>query len=84
MHLETLLYIALQAGNELSPAPGYSIPDFASLARATHRSIQAEGEVARRATISYEAQTIEIGMNDDDKDLEEYDEKHEFGWDVES
>jgi hypothetical protein len=83
MHLETLLYIAIQASNSLSPAPGYSIPDFITLARCWDATIAAEGD-SRKMVIDFEATEIELGLSDDDEDLEDYDDMHVFGWDVES
>lgn len=83
MHLETLLYIAIQASNRLLPAPGYSVPDFTSLSRSWDASVAAEGE-ARKTILEFEATKITLGLDDDDEDLQGYDEKHVMGWDVES
>lgn len=82
--METLIYIALQASSELKPIKGFAVPDFKSLARFWNSSVKSEGS-ARHSLIAYEATTLSLGHNDDDTrdDSIPFDEKHEFGWDVE-
>ncbi|BGP74099.1 hypothetical protein NBRC10513v2_007531 [Rhodotorula toruloides] len=89
MHWETAIYICLQACTSLNIPPGMAIPDFASLSRLTDREIAHElavlGPNARKQRLSFEAQTIEVGHDDDDRVDEQlaFDPSHEFGWDVE-
>lgn len=82
-HLETSLYIALQASEDLDRPIGWSAPDWNSLARAWDEENALDGE-KRRMVLEYPGQIISIGQNDDDRDLEEYDPAHNFGWDCES
>lgn len=82
LHLETSLYIALQACERLNLPSGFSIPDFASLARGWNETVRFEGE-KRMSKLNFEAQEVTLGHEDNDSDLEAYDEKHELGWDPE-
>lgn len=82
LHLETSLYIALQACERLNLPSGFSIPDFESLARGWNETVRFEGE-KRMSRLEFEAQEVTLGHEDNDADLEEYDEKHELGWDPE-
>lgn len=82
MHLETSLYIALQAAPELQRPVGWSIPDYASLARYWDAAVAVDGE-HRKQILNFEAKTIDIGHDDDDDDFEDFDPAHEYGWDVE-
>ncbi|KAM0279843.1 hypothetical protein ACHAQH_004394 [Verticillium albo-atrum] len=73
MHMETLLYMMLQSDKTQAP-PHTERPDFEKLA-----------EEARQARVTNDwhgvpAQSIVVGMDDDEKDLEN---KGYFGWDNE-
>lgn len=83
--METLVYIALQASSSLLPISGWRAPDFGSLSRSWDRSIKAQG-ISRQAVLDFGAKKSALGHDDDDRkdDDEAYDEKHEFGWDVET
>lgn len=89
MHWETAIYICLQACTSLNLPPGMAIPDFASLARLSQREIAHEravlGADARKQRIAFDAQTVVVGHDDDDRvdDQVAFDPSHEFGWDVE-
>lgn len=89
MHWETAIYICLQACTSLNIPPGMAIPDFASLSRLADREIAHEravlGPNARQQRLTFDARTIEVGHDDDDRVDEQvaFDPSHEFGWDVE-
>lgn len=84
MHLETLLYMLVQIGDQVNAPPGFHQPDWAALKAVSDR--QALMEESAAAVIEYPAQTVRLGQ--DDKDLE--DDKHPFnskqalGWDNEN
>ncbi|KAJ8291470.1 Ergothioneine biosynthesis protein 1 [Rhodotorula toruloides] len=90
MHWETAIYICLQACTSLNIPPGMAIPDFASLSRLADREIAHEravlGPNARQQRLTFDARTIEVGHDDDDRVDEQvaFDPSHEFGWDVEN
>jgi formylglycine-generating enzyme required for sulfatase activity len=80
MHLETLIYITLQAAPQLQPIKHWRAPDFASLSRSWDSHVQPQ------SLVSYGTTTIAIGHDDDDRldPSTAYDPAHEYGWDVES
>lgn len=70
MHIETLLYMLLQSDKTLPP-PHVQVPDFERLAREA-KKMRAENE-----WFDIPAQTINIGLDDPENDLES---KGHFGW----
>lgn len=87
MHLETLLYIALQCPSPtpLHAPPGFALPDFPSLARGWNAQVAADGPEERKRILVFDSREIVIGVDDDDEDREEveWDEAHVVAWDVE-
>lgn len=83
--METLVYITLQAANDLNEVEGFQTPDFKSLARFWNSSVKSQGRLARSKILSFPAQTITIGQDDDDTmdSTAPFEESHAFGWDVE-
>lgn len=98
LHQETLLYMLAQSADTLPPA-GFSIPDWASLARQWDAEDKAiGGEEARTALLNFKADYVTIGHDDDDTqdrdfkvtkpsaDVRELNRQlgnPEFGWDNE-
>ncbi|KAI9897777.1 hypothetical protein N3K66_007633 [Trichothecium roseum] len=73
MHIETLLYMLIQSDKTLPP-PHVEVPDFERLAR------EAKKMRAENKWFNIPAQTINIGLDDPENDLES---KGHFGWDNE-
>lgn len=86
MHMETLVYIVLQAADSLQPTKSFLTPDFKSLSKSWNSSIKTQGKVARSTILEFESQSVKVGQNDDDRqDLSApFDEQFSMGWDVES
>ncbi|GAA6059119.1 hypothetical protein JCM10212_003866 [Sporobolomyces blumeae] len=90
MHFETSVYICLQACSSLNHPLGTTLPDFPSLARFEARRLEHErtllGSDARAKILSFDAQEVLIGHDDDEDDDQStaFDASHEFGWDCES
>ncbi|WAQ82045.1 hypothetical protein PtA15_2A358 [Puccinia triticina] len=84
MHLETLLYM-LQQTDFVNHPPGFTPPDWHSLAREWDSTVEAQtGEFG---LIEYSTpQTITVGHDDLEQDdsSKPFSEDHEYGWDNES
>lgn len=73
MHLETLLYMLVQSERTVPP-PGVVEPDFETL------SAEAASNVKEEEWVKIPVQTISIGLDDPDQDIET---PRYFGWDNE-
>ncbi|KAA1112947.1 hypothetical protein PGT21_016348 [Puccinia graminis f. sp. tritici] len=84
MHLETLLYM-LQQTDFFNPPPGFTPPDWDSLAREWDCTVTAQSEAV--GLIEYSTpQPITVGHDDleEEDSSKPFSEVHEYGWDNES
>ncbi|PLW42010.1 hypothetical protein PCASD_10081 [Puccinia coronata f. sp. avenae] len=84
MHLETLLYMLQQATLVRHP-PGFTMPDWDSLAREWDTT--AESQSQRDELVEYPIpQTITVGRDDceEEDSSHPFSEDHQYGWDNES
>lgn len=81
MHTETLLYMLLQrAGSGTVPPPGFTMPNWSSLAIAWN-----ESELPTSSTVILGPATVALGHDDSENDdaTSKDIQNHEFGWDNE-
>ncbi|SCZ99550.1 BZ3500_MvSof-1268-A1-R1_Chr3-1g06089 [Microbotryum saponariae] len=86
MHFETLVYIALQAAQQLRAPIGAQVPDFVSLGRAWAREAAADESLTK--PLEFGSCTVLIGLDDsedeDEDETHKFESSHAFGWDVEA
>lgn len=85
MHLETLLYMLVQIGDQIRTPPGFIRPDWQASKAVYDRQV-AEEEEARQKLLHFPSQILRMGQ--EDKDYEDGEKpltkSHVFGWDNEN
>ncbi|KDE07160.1 hypothetical protein MVLG_02564 [Microbotryum lychnidis-dioicae p1A1 Lamole] len=88
MHFETLVYIALQAAQQLRAPIGAQVPDFVSLGRAWAREAAADDAESLTKPLAFGSCTVLIGLDDnedeDGNETHKFESSHAFGWDLEA